>query len=160
LKRVLAVLVIVTISGLVLVKGYRFAKSQIERSAKIRSAEKAYQSCNSRYKNYRSRDQYYAALRIPYVSPLSQREWSTRVRGLHVGISEPEVEKIIGLPDYAQCWINKERTREFSVWVYAVRMIDENLSYNKNTWVEIIFGPDGHAMQLHFQGIADEAASR
>jgi hypothetical protein len=162
LRRVLGVVVIVAISGLVLGKGYRFAKWYLIRAAESRDAERAFQSCRGRYKNYRSRDQFYATLKVPYLSPASQQEWAMRLKDLDSEMSESEVEKVTGPPDYAECRLNKERTREFSCWVYGVEMVDENLSYNKNAYVQLFFGPDGRILPsygIYMQGIAKQTVS-
>ena len=68
----------------------------------------------------------------------------------------------MGAPDYAQCRLSKERTRAFSSWTYGVEMVDENLSYHKNSWIKIMFGHDGRVSRadaVNIQGIANQAVS-
>lgn len=129
--------------GVLLAGEYRFLKWQSGWQARKVEAEAAYRSCVTRYKTYRSYEQYHAALKIPYVSTLPQQEWAKRYRSLHLGMSESEVERVMGAPDYARCEMSKEGDRSGSSWSYEVEVEEDDINYKRNRWIEILFGPDG-----------------
>jgi hypothetical protein len=156
-KRVLGVLVaLLVLVGLVLAGGYRFLKWQSGWQARKVEAEAAYRSCVARYKIYRSYEQYHAALKIPYVSNMPQQEWAKRYRSLHLGMSESEVEQVMGVPDYAGCGMNKEGTRVVAYWTYEAQVQEDLVNYAKNRWIDLSFDYGGtlkNTDAVNIQGI-------
>jgi hypothetical protein len=160
-QRMLGVLVaFLVLAGLALVGGYSVLKWQSGWQAKKVEAAAAYRNCASRYGKYRNYGQYHASLKIPYGSTVPQQEWARRYRSVHFGMSENEVERIMGVPDYAQCGMSKEGTRfPGSFWSYQVEVQEDNVNYSKNSWIEIFFGPDGRFLRkgaINIQGIPNQ----
>jgi outer membrane protein assembly factor BamE (lipoprotein component of BamABCDE complex) len=63
---------------------------------------------------------------------------------LRAGMSESEVEIILGAPDYARCDVSKQGDKFVgSTWVYAVSVPKDVASDSENSVLQIVFGPDG-----------------
>src|SRR5260221_1524193 len=63
---------------------------------------------------------------------------------LRAGMSESEVEIILGAPDFARCDLNKDSDRFVgSEWQYAVAVPQDVANDNQNSGIKIVFGPDG-----------------
>jgi hypothetical protein len=68
------------------------------------------------------------------------REYDT----VHAGMSESEVEIILGAPDYARCDVSKQGDKFVgSTWVYAVAVPQDVTNDSQNSGIQIVFGPDG-----------------
>ncbi len=167
MQRILGVLVVfLMLAGVALVSGYSVLKWQSGWQAKKVEAAVAYRNCVSRYGKYRSYDQYHATLKIPYVSAVPQQEWAKRYRSVHFGMSESEVEQVMGVPDYARCGMNKEGTRVVSSWTYQPEVQVDLVNYTKNRWIELSFAYGGRLNNkdaVNIQGIPNRprpAASR
>lgn len=63
---------------------------------------------------------------------------------VRAGMSEPEVEIILGAPDYARCDVSKQGDKFVgSTWVYAVAVPQDVANDSQNSGIQIVFGPDG-----------------
>lgn len=63
---------------------------------------------------------------------------------LRAGMSESEVEIILGAPDYARCDVNKDGDKFVgSEWQYAVAVPQDPANDSQNSGIKIVFGPDG-----------------
>jgi hypothetical protein len=63
---------------------------------------------------------------------------------LRAGMSESEVEIILGAPDYAHCDVNKDGDKFVgSEWQYAVAVPQDPANDSQNSGIKIVFGPDG-----------------
>lgn len=63
---------------------------------------------------------------------------------LRAGMSESEVEIILGAPDYARCDVSKLGDKFVgSAWVYAVAVQQDVANDSQNSGIQIVFGPDG-----------------
>jgi cell division septation protein DedD len=59
-------------------------------------------------------------------------------------MSEREVERILGAPDYVQCVLNKEGDHFVgSSWQYEISVPQDLANSSQNSAIEILFGPDG-----------------
>lgn len=136
--------VLLVLTALLLGMGYRALNWQAGWQAKRVKANDAYQRCAARYTKYRTFEQYHVQLHLPYNSPVSQNEWAQRFNRLHTGMSEQEVEDIMGAPDFARCGMNKEGTRfTGSEWNYEIVVQVDEVNYKKNSWIEIFFDGSG-----------------
>ena len=74
---------------------------------------------------------------------------------LHAGMSESEVEIILGAPDYARCDVSKQGDKFVgSTWMYAVAVPQDVANDSQNSGIQIVFGPEGkmtdkNAMNMH-----------
>ena len=63
---------------------------------------------------------------------------------VRAGMSESEVEIILGAPDYARCDVAKLGDKFVgSTWVYAVAVPQDVANDSQNSGIQIVFGPDG-----------------
>lgn len=63
---------------------------------------------------------------------------------VRAGMSEAEVEIILGAPDYARCDVTKQGDKFVgSTWVYAVAVPQDVANDSQNSGIQIVFGPDG-----------------
>lgn len=63
---------------------------------------------------------------------------------MRAGMSESEVEIILGAPDYARCDVSKQGDKFVgSTWMYAVAVPQDVASDAQNSGITIEFGPDG-----------------
>ena len=66
---------------------------------------------------------------------------------IHAGMSESEVEIILGAPDYARCDVSKQGDKFLgSTWQYAVAVPQDVANDSQNSGIQIVFGPDGKLM--------------
>ena len=67
------------------------------------------------------------------------RQFST----VRAGMSEPEVEIIMGAPDYARCDVSKQGDKFLgSAWQYAV-VVSQDPEDSQNSVISMTFGQDG-----------------
>ena len=63
---------------------------------------------------------------------------------VRAGMSESEVEIILGAPDYARCELSMKGDKFLgSTWMYAVAVPQDVANNSQNSGIEIVFGPDG-----------------
>ena len=63
---------------------------------------------------------------------------------VRAGMSEAEVEIILGAPDYARCDVTKQGDKFVgSTWLYAVVVPQDVANDSQNSGIQIVFGPDG-----------------
>ena len=63
---------------------------------------------------------------------------------VRAGMSESEVEIILGAPDYARCDVSKQGDKFVgSTWMYAVAVPQDVANDSQNSGIQIVFGPDG-----------------
>ena len=145
-KRGLVILTVVVLLGAwLMVVGYEFLEKENARFQKnVKAAKEEQQRCAARNSKYRNYDQFRTSIRVPYTSDLSLDRWMHQYDTLHAGMSESEVEIILGAPDYARCDVNKQGDKFVgSTWVYAVAVPKDVASDSENSVLQIVFGPDG-----------------
>jgi hypothetical protein len=148
-KRGLVILSVVVLLGAwLMVVGYEFLEKENARFQKnVKAAREDQQRCTARNSKYRNYDQFRTSIRLPYTSDLPVERWMHQYDTLRAGMSEPEVEIILGAPDYARCDVSKQGDKFVgSTWVYAVAVPQDVANDSQNSGIQIVFGPDGKLM--------------
>jgi hypothetical protein len=145
-KRGLVILgVVVLLGAWLMVIGYEFLERENALFQKrVKAAKEEQQRCAARNSKYRNYDQFRTSIRVPYTSDLSPERWMHQYDTLRAGMSESEVEIILGAPDYARCDVNKDGDKFVgSEWQYAVAVPQDPANDSQNSAIKIVFGPDG-----------------
>jgi hypothetical protein len=145
-KRGLVILgVVVLLGAWLMVVGYEFLEKENARFQKnLKAAKEEQQRCVARNSKYRNYDQFRTSIRLPYTSDLPVERWMHQYDTLRAGMSESEVEIILGAPDYARCDVSKQGDKFVgSTWMYAVAVPQDVANSNQNSGIEVVFGPDG-----------------
>jgi hypothetical protein len=145
-KRGLVILsVIVLLGAWLMVVGYEFLQKENARFQKnVKAAKEEQQRCAARNSKYRNYDQFRTSIRLPYMSDLPMERWMHQYDTVRAGMSESEVEIILGTPDYARCDVTKLGDKFVgSTWVYAVAVPQDVANDSQNSGIQIVFGPDG-----------------
>jgi hypothetical protein len=145
-KRGLVILgVVVLLGAWLMVIGYEFLEKENALFQKrVKAAKEEQQRCAARNSKYRNYDQFRTSIRLPYTSDLSLERWMHQYDTLRAGMSESEVEIILGAPDYARCDVNKDGDKFVgSEWQYAVAVAQDPANDSQNSGIKIVFGPDG-----------------
>lgn len=145
-KRGLVILSVVVLLGAwLMVVGYEFLQKENARFQKsVKLAREDQQRCAARNSKYRNYDQFRTSIRLPYTSDLPAERWMHQYDTLRAGMSESEVEIILGAPDYARCDVTKLGDKFVgSTWVYAVAVPQDVANDSQNSGIQIVFGPDG-----------------
>jgi hypothetical protein len=145
-KRGLVILAVVVLMGAwLMVVGYEFLQKENARFQKsVKAAKEEQQRCVARNSKYRNYDQFRTSIRLPYTSDLPAERWMHQYDTLRAGMSESEVEIILGAPDYARCDVSKQGDKFVgSTWVYAVAVPQDVANDSQNSGIQIVFGPDG-----------------
>jgi hypothetical protein len=145
-KRGLVILAVIVLLGAwLMVVGYEFLEKENARFQKnVKAAKEEQQRCVARNSKYRKYDQFRTSIRLPYTSDLPVDRWMHQYDTLHAGMSESEVEIILGAPDYARCDVSKQGDKFVgSTWVYAVAVPQDVANESQNSGIQIVFGPDG-----------------
>ena len=145
-KRGLVILAVVVLLGAwLMVVGYEFLEKENARFQKnVKAAKEEQQRCAARNSKYRNYDQFRTSIRLPFTSDLPAERWMHQYDTLRAGMSESEVEIILGAPDYARCDVSKQGDKFVgSTWVYAVAVPKDVASDSENSVLQIVFGPDG-----------------
>ena len=131
-----------------MVIGYEFLERENALFQKrVKAAKEDQQRCAARYSKYRNFDQFRTSIRLPYTSDLSLERWMRQFNTLHAGMSESEVEIMMGAPDYAHCDVTKQGDKFVgSTWQYAVAVPQDLANDGQNSAIQIVFGPDGKLM--------------
>jgi hypothetical protein len=148
-KRGLVILgVVVLLGAWLMVVGYEFLQKENARFQKnVKAAKEEQQRCVARNSKYRNYDQFRTSIRLPYTSDLPAERWMHQYDTLRAGMSESEVEIILGAPDYVRCDVSKQGDKfEGSTWMYAVAVPQDVANESQNSGIEIVFGPDGKLM--------------
>jgi outer membrane protein assembly factor BamE (lipoprotein component of BamABCDE complex) len=81
---------------------------------------------------------------VPDTSDLPLARWMRQYNSVRAGMSESEVEIILGAPDYARCDVTKQGDKFVgSTWLYAVVVPQDVANDSQNSGIQIVFGPDG-----------------
>ena len=128
-----------------MVVGYEFLQKENARFQKsVKLAREEQQRCAARNSKYRNYDQFRTSIRLPYTSDLPAERWMHQYDTLRAGMSESEVEIILGAPDYARCDVTKLGDKFVgSTWVYAVAVPQDVANDSQNSGIQVVFGPDG-----------------
>lgn len=148
-KRALIILGVVILGGTwLMVVGYEFLEQENALwQQKVKVAKEEQQRCAARNSKYRNFDQFRTSIRLPYTSDLSLERWMKQFNTLRAGMSESEVEIIMGAPDYARCDVGEKGERFVgSTWQYAVAVPQDAANDSQNSVIHIAFGPDGKLM--------------
>ena len=145
-KRGLVILAVVVLVGAwLMVIGYEFLEKENALFQKrVKAAKEEQQRCAARNSKYRNYDQFRTSIRLPYASDLPLERWMHQYDTLRAGMSEAEVEIILGAPDYARCDVSKDGDKFVgSEWQYAVAVPQDPANDIQNSGIKIVFGPDG-----------------
>jgi hypothetical protein len=148
-KRALIILgVVVLATAWFMVTGYEFLeKENTLWQQRVKAAKEEQRKCEARLSKYRSFDQFRTSIRLPYTSDLSLERWMRQFATLHAGMSESEVEIILGAPDFARCDLSKEGDKFVgSIWQYEAAVPQDAANDSQNSVIHIAFGPDGKLM--------------
>jgi len=148
-KRGLVILSVVVLLGAwLMVISYEFLEKENALFQKrVKAAKEEQQRCAARNSKYRNYDQFRTSIRLPYTSDLPLERWMHQFDTLRAGMSESEVEIILGAPDYARCDVNKDGDKFVgSTWQYAVAVPQDVANDGQNSGIKIVFGPDGKLM--------------
>ena len=145
-KRGLVILGVIVLLGIwLMIVGYEFLEKENARFQKnVKVAREEQQRCAARNSKYRNYDQFRTSIRVPYTSDLPVERWMRQYDTVRAGMSESEVEIILGAPDYARCDVSKQGDKFVgSTWMYAVAVPQDGANNSQNSGIEIVFGPDG-----------------
>ncbi|HKV91441.1 MAG TPA: hypothetical protein VJW20_02715 [Candidatus Angelobacter sp.] len=145
-KRALIILgVIVLVGTWAFVTGYEFLeKENALWQQKVKAAKEEQQRCAARYSKYQDFDQFRTGIRLPYTSDLPLDRWMQHFSTLRAGMSEQEVEIVMGAPDYVRCNVSDKGDKFVgSTWQYEVAVPQDVANNSQNSGIEIVFGPDG-----------------
>jgi len=128
-----------------MIVGYEFLEKENARFQKnVKVAKEEQRRCEARLSKFRSFDQFRTSIRLPYASDLPPERWMREYDTVHAGMSESEVEIILGAPDYARCDVSKQGDKFVgSSWMYAVAIPQGVANDSQNSGIQIVFGPDG-----------------
>jgi hypothetical protein len=137
--------IVVLLGAWLMVIGYEFLEKENALFQKrVKSAKEDQQRCIARYSKYRNYDQFRTSIRVPYTSDLTVERWMHQFNMLRAGLSESEVEIVMGAPDYARCDVTKDGDKFVgSIWQYAVAVPQDLAADSQNSSIQIVFGPDG-----------------
>jgi hypothetical protein len=135
----------VLLGAWLMVVGYEFLEKENARFQKnVKAAKEEQQRCVARNSKYRNYDQFRTSIHWPYTSDLPVERWMRQYDTVRAGMSESEVEIILGAPDYARCDVSKQGDKFVGLtWVYAVAVPQDVANDSQNSGIQIVFGPDG-----------------
>jgi hypothetical protein len=145
-RRGLVILGVIVLLGIwLMIVGYEFLEKENARFQKnVKVAKEEQRRCEARLSKFRSFDQFRTSIRLPYASDLPPERWMREYDTVRAGMSESEVEIILGAPDYARCDVSKQGDKFVgSTWVYAVAVPQDVANDSQNSGIQIVFGPDG-----------------
>jgi hypothetical protein len=145
-KRGLIILGVIVLLGVwLMIVGYEFLEKENARfQTSVKAAKEEQQRCVARNSKYRNYDQFRTSIRVPYTSDLPLESWMRQYNTVRAGMSESEVEIILGAPDYARCDVSKQGDKFVgSTWQYAVAVPQDVAKDSQNSGIQIVFGPDG-----------------
>ena len=145
-RRGLVILGVIVLLGIwLMIVGYEFLEKENARFQKnVKVAKEEQRRCEARLSKFRSFDQFRTSIRLPYASDLPPERWMREYDTVRAGMSESEVEIILGAPDYARCDVSKQGDKFVgSTWMYAVAVPQDVASDSQNSGIQIVFGPDG-----------------
>lgn len=147
-RGVVTLAVVVLLGAWLMVIGYEFLERENALFQKrVKAAKEDQQRCVARNSKYRNYDQFRTSIRLPYTSDLSLERWMRQFNTLRAGMSEAEVEIVMGAPDYTHCDVNKNGDKFVgSAWQYAVAVPQDLANDGQNSSIQIMFGPDGKLM--------------
>lgn len=145
-KRALIILGVILLVGTwAFVTGYEFLeKENALWQQKVKVAKEEQQRCAARYSKYQDFDQFRTGIRLPYTSDLPLERWMQEFNTLRAGMSEQEVEIVMGAPDYARCNVSEKGDKFVgSTWQYEVAVPQDVTNDSQNSAIRIVFSPDG-----------------
>ena len=124
--------------------GYEFLeKENALWQKKVKAAKDEQRRCEARLSKFRNFDQFRTSIRLPYTSDLPLERWQQQFNTLRAGMSESEVEIIMGAPDYASCDLNREGDKfTGSSWRYVVAVPQDAANDGQNSAIQVVFGAD------------------
>jgi len=136
--------IVVLVGAWLMVIGYEFLEKEHALFQKrVKAANEEMRKCEARNAKYRTFDQFRTSIRLPYTSDLPAERWVRQFNTLRAGMSESEVEIVMGAPDYAQCALSKEGDKFIgSNWQYEIAVPTELAANGQNSEIDIFFGPD------------------
>ena len=155
-KRGVIILVLVVLFGVYFfVVGYEFLeKENALFQKKVKAAKEEQRRCEARLSKYPNFDQFRTSIRVPYTSDLSLERWQQKYDTLRAGMSESEVEIIMGAPDYVRCDLSKKGDQFLgSSWKYEVVVPTDLAANGQNSEVEIFFGPEARVKDKSSQNL-------
>jgi hypothetical protein len=148
-KRGVIILVLVVLFGVYFfVVGYEFLeKENALFQKKVKTAREEQRRCEARLSKYRNFDQFRTSIRVPYSSDLPLDRWEQKYDTVRAGMSESEVEIIMGAPDFVACDVNDKRDKFLgSIWQYEVIIPQDAMNDGLNSVLRVWFGPEGRVI--------------
>ncbi|HLY91913.1 MAG TPA: hypothetical protein VKQ89_01530 [Candidatus Angelobacter sp.] len=145
-KRGLIILVLFVLFGVYFfVVGYEFLEKENALFQKrVKAAKEEQRRCEARLSKFRNFDQFRTSIRLPYASDLPLERWTQQYNTLRAGMSESEVEIIMGAPDYVECGLSKKGDQFLgSTWKYEVAVPADLAASGQNSEIDVSFEPDG-----------------
>jgi hypothetical protein len=145
-KRGVIILVLVVLFGVYFfVVGYEFLeKENALWQKKVKAAKEEQRRCEARLSKFRNFDQFRTSIRLPYTSDLPLERWQQQYNTVRAGMSEPEVEIIMGAPDYVRCVVSEKGDKFVgSTWQYEVAIAQDAANDSQNSAIQVVFAPDG-----------------
>jgi len=155
-KRGVIILVLVVLFGVYFfVVGYEFLeKENALFQKKVKAAREEQRRCEARLSKYRNFDQFRTSIRVPYSSDLPLERWQQEYDTLRAGMSEPEVEIIMGAPDYVDCVLSKKGDQFLgSAWKYEVVVPTDLAAAGQNSEIAVFFERDGRVKDKSAQNL-------
>jgi hypothetical protein len=160
-KRSWVTLGVVALLGIWLtVVGYEFLeKENALWQKKVKAAKEEQRRCETRNAKYRNFDQFRTSIRLPYASDLAPESWMRQFNTLRAGMSESEVEIILGAPDFARCDLSKEGDKfAGSLWQYEIAVPQDPGNDGQNSMIQVVFGPDARVKDKNAVNLRPAAA--
>jgi hypothetical protein len=145
-KRGVIILVLVVLFGVYFfVVGYEFLeKENALWQKKVKAAKEEQRRCEARLSKFRNFDQFRTSIRLPYASDLPMESWMRHFDTLRAGMSESEVEIIMGAPDYVRCMVSEKGDKFMgSVWQYEIAIAQDAANDSQNSALQVVFAPNG-----------------
>jgi hypothetical protein len=155
-KRGVIILVLVVLFGVYFfVVGYEFLeKENALWEKKVKTAKEEQRRCEARLSKFRNFDQFRTSIRLPYTSDLPLERWQQQYNSVRAGMSESEVEIILGAPDYVQCVLSKKGDQFLgSTWKYELAAPTELVANGQNSEIEVVFERDGRVKDKSAQNL-------
>lgn len=160
-KRGLIILALVVLFGVYFfVVGYEFLEKENALFQKrVKAAKEEQRRCEARLSKFRNFDQFRTSLRLPYTSDLPLERWTQQYNTLRAGMSEPEVEIIMGAPDYVRCVVSDKGDQFMgSTWNYELMVATDLAASGQNSEILVSFGPEGKMKDKNAANLQSKAS--
>jgi len=143
-----------------MVVGYEFLEKENARFQKnMKVAKEEQRRCEARLSKFRSFDQFRTSIRLPYASDLPPERWMREYDTVHAGMSESEVEIILGAPDFVGCDVSDKGDKFLgSIWQYEVAIPQDAMNDGQNSVLRVWFGQEGKVIEKNALNMQPKAS--